>query len=258
MFSFATIRVPCDFRLTIHPHPLSFPMSTRCFCDTCNGSLVSRQTKLNHQRKQLKNEMISQQIHRKDEDLPATQQVAGPSSFISHHPSPYVSGPLDTSDSNGEPGSRGLVGHNFVSVMEDDVFMDVIYDTIPEILPDAVNINQQDRDGEYVLDNQEEEVLHKDDIDFPDEDLNAPEVPEDRGTAALSLTDSLGTNPFVIEHYADPSNHREPEVLEHLLVMYAIIGWLYFQFHLPRVACNAVLAFLACLLRFFNPTATSP
>src|SRR5258708_33175785 len=160
MFSFASVRVPCDFRLTTPPHPLSFPMSTRCFCDTCNGSPVSLQTKLNHQRKQLKNETISHQIHRKYEDLPATQQVAGPSSFISHHPSPYVSGPLDTSDSNGEPGSRGLVGHNFVSVTEDDVFMDVIYDTIPEILPDAVDINQQDGDGEYVLDNQEAEDLH--------------------------------------------------------------------------------------------------
>ncbi len=136
--------------------------------------------------------------------------------------------------------------------------MDVIYDTIPEILPDAVDINQQNGVGKYVLDNQEEEVLHEDDIDFPDEDLDAPEVPEDRGTAALSLTDSLGTDPFVVEHYADPSNHREPEVSEHLLVMYAIIGWLYFQFHLPRVACNAVLVFLARLLRFFDPTATSP
>ncbi len=123
-----------------------------------------------------------------------------PFSFISHHPSPYVSSPLDILDSNGEPGLRGLVGHNFVSVTEDDVFMDVIYDTISEILPDAVNINQQDGDSKYVLDNQKEEVLHEDDIDFPDEDLDAPKVPEDRGTVTLSLTDSLGTDLFVVEH----------------------------------------------------------
>jgi hypothetical protein len=215
-------------------------MSARCFCDMCNGTLVSRQTRLNHQRKQLKNETISQQIQRKYEVLPATQQVAGPSSFVSHLPSGTL-----------------------VSATEDDVFMDVIYDTTPEILPGAVDVNQQDgtANGEYVLDNQEEELLHEDDVDFPDEDSDAPEDLEDRGAAAqsISLTDRpLVADPFVVENRAGTSNDREPKVSEHLLVVYAIIAWLHFQFHLPRVACNALLAFLARLLRYFDPTATSP
>ena len=31
-----------------------------------------------------------------------------------------------------------------------------------------------------------------------------------------------------------------------------MIAWLHFQFHLPHVACNALLAFLALLFRFFS------
>jgi hypothetical protein len=66
-------------------------------------------------------------------------------------------------------------------------------------------------------------------------------------------------DPFVVESN-DPmlsasGIQREPD---HLLVIYAIVAWLHMQFSLPRVACNALLAFLARLLTFLIPGAQVP
>jgi hypothetical protein len=44
----------------------------------------------------------------------------------------------------------------------------------------------------------------------------------------------------------------------HLQVIYALVTWLHLQFHLPRVACQAMLAILACILFFLNPQTTVP
>jgi hypothetical protein len=45
---------------------------------------------------------------------------------------------------------------------------------------------------------------------------------------------------------------------DHLLVIYAVVSWLHLQFNLPCIACNAVLAFLTCLVMFFNPQISAP
>ncbi|KIO11445.1 hypothetical protein M404DRAFT_126669, partial [Pisolithus tinctorius Marx 270] len=42
------------------------------------------------------------------------------------------------------------------------------------------------------------------------------------------------------------------------MVIHALVSWLHLQFHLPCIACNALLAILTLLLFFLNPTATSP
>jgi len=44
----------------------------------------------------------------------------------------------------------------------------------------------------------------------------------------------------------------------HLQVIYALVTWLHLQFHLPRIACQTVLAVLACLLFFLNPNFETP
>jgi hypothetical protein len=66
-------------------------------------------------------------------------------------------------------------------------------------------------------------------------------------------------DPFVVEsdNSMPPMSgiQREPD---HLLVIYAIVAWLHMQFSLPRVACNALLAFLARLLTFFIPGTQLP
>jgi hypothetical protein len=66
-------------------------------------------------------------------------------------------------------------------------------------------------------------------------------------------------DPFVVHsNNSKPSTsgiQREPD---HLLVIYAIVAWLHMQFSLPRIACNALLAFLACLLMFLIPGIQTP
>src|SRR5216684_6951393 len=70
----------CDFHFLY----LANYMHTHCFCDKCHGTYVSLQTKLNHERKQLKAETILEQLKRKHyrDILPAKQHSAGPSSSL--------------------------------------------------------------------------------------------------------------------------------------------------------------------------------
>src|SRR5713101_6339513 len=49
-------------------------MLIQCFCDQCHGTLVSQQTKRNHQRKQLKTKTASEQLQRRDERVLASTQ----------------------------------------------------------------------------------------------------------------------------------------------------------------------------------------
>jgi len=66
-------------------------------------------------------------------------------------------------------------------------------------------------------------------------------------------------DPFMVEsdNSMPPMSgiQREPD---HLLVIYAIVTWLHMQFSLPRIACNALLAFLARLLTFLIPGTQLP
>jgi hypothetical protein len=230
-------------------------MLTRCFCEKCHGTLIPIQTKLNHERKQLKTKTISEQLQRKNELLPVAQHTAGPSSLASpvhlrlpsgtSAPFPEVPGPSGTSD---EPGSLAQAS---ISVSDLDGFTNVFYDTFPGIPSGAGDVNP-----EYV----------HDDYDFPDEDALLDDA--DLGDEGdHSITESLrplvsdstedSPDPFVVERIEScgrqgTANLQEPDLPTHLLVVYTMITWLHFQFHLPHVACNAVLAFLALLFRFFK------
>ena len=220
-------------------------MRTRCFCDTCHGTLVSKQTKQNHQRKQLKTETISEQLQRKRDVLPAPQHSAGPSSFTSpvHLHLPHgVSAPSFVPGTSDDPGSLTQVS---ISDSELDVFGNVVYDTGPETLSSAVNVNPN-----YIQ-------VHDD--DFPDEDA-LPDNTDlgNEGDHSISLgslvSDPTEHDPFVVEHRdkQESANLQELELPSHLLVVYTLITWLHFQFHLPRVACNAILAFMALLFGFIS------
>ena len=168
------------------------------------------------------------------------------------HLPPGVSTPSFVPGTSDDPGSLTQV-----SVPPDselDVFGSVVYDTDPETLSSAVNVNPeyiQVHEGEY---------MHDD--DFPDEDAlldNAADLGNegDHSTFLRPLrsdaTDGeYNYDPFIVEHRDGIANLQEPQIPIHLLVVYTIITWLHFQFHLPRVACNAMLAFLALLFRFFS------
>jgi hypothetical protein len=73
------------------------------------------------------------------------------------------------------------------------------------------------------------------------------------------LTGEDNPDPFVAESQRQPSaDLRESEVPEHLLVVYTMVSWLHFQFHVPYVACSAILAFLVLLFRYFNLAIVPP
>ncbi|KAG2351109.1 hypothetical protein BDR07DRAFT_1502581, partial [Suillus spraguei] len=44
----------------------------------------------------------------------------------------------------------------------------------------------------------------------------------------------------------------------HLVSIYAVVSWLHLQFHLPKVACNALLAIFACILLTLSPNIEPP
>ncbi|KIO05963.1 hypothetical protein M404DRAFT_139321, partial [Pisolithus tinctorius Marx 270] len=65
-------------------------------------------------------------------------------------------------------------------------------------------------------------------------------------------------DPFLIDEEVRSDNLDLADIPEHVTVIHALVSWLHLQFHLPRIACNALLAILTLLLFFLNPTATSP
>src|SRR5260370_31225526 len=235
-------------------------MCTRCFCDKCRGDLVFPQVKLNHQRKQLKTKMISEQLKRKCDILPAKQHGAGPSSLISPvhlHPlsgiltlSPDVYGLPGTSDEPRLPAQSDIFSSDI------DIFTHVIHDTPLEILTSAVNVIP-----EYILGDHQGEYIHEEDVDFPDEDAYLDNADlGDEGDNSIYFPPFVSgpteddTDPFMVEA-RNTQVTGEPHELDipiPLLVVYMMVTWLHFQFHLPHVVCNAVLAFLALLFRFFQ------
>ncbi|KIO00208.1 hypothetical protein M404DRAFT_153377 [Pisolithus tinctorius Marx 270] len=65
-------------------------------------------------------------------------------------------------------------------------------------------------------------------------------------------------DPFLIDEEVRSDNLDLADILEHITVIHALVSWLHLQFHLPCIACNALLAILTLLLFLLNPTATSP
>lgn len=247
-------------------------MYTRCFCDKCRGALVSIQTKQNHQRKQLKNETISEQFQRKCEVLPATHHSAGPSLLVplahlrlpSGTSTPFLDVPRPPGTLD-QPGSAGLLAQDSALVSDLDGYINIFYDTSLGILSSTVDVNPENvhvHEGEYI---------HEDDYDFPDEDTLLDNA--DLGNMGNHLISPVplvsdpsedDPDPFVVgspnrQGFANPQEPRHDAAIPaHLLVVYALITWLHLQFHLPHVACNAVLTFLALFLRFFKLAAVPP
>jgi len=218
--------------------------------------LFSIHTRKNHKRKQLKTQTISEQAQRKCKDFSAGQHSVASSSLVSPanlRLSPVVS--ADSFDVPGPPVSSDEPGlHTHVPISDDlDIFRHDVYDTHPvlssiaDVNPGYVHVHK----GKNMYDND----------DFPDEDAILDNT--DLGNKgdylpslrSLVLVDSADDHdPFIVEHHDkhDTSNLYDQDIPSHLLVMYTMVTWLHLQFHLPCIACNAVLAFLGLLLRFFQ------
>jgi hypothetical protein len=66
-------------------------------------------------------------------------------------------------------------------------------------------------------------------------------------------------DPFLTEEPLNLHDDKDfTEVPPHLLTIYALVSWLHLQFHLPRVACNALLTIFACLLISLSPAIDTP
>jgi hypothetical protein len=105
--------------------------------------------------------------------------------------------------------------------------------------------------------------FYDDQEDFADEDVLPPDQdPEcgdfDAATPLPSTPTEDDPDPFLVDRHPTNASVNVLDVPDHLLVIYAVVSWLHLQFNLPRIACNAVLAFLASLVTFFNPQISAP
>ena len=81
---------------------------------------------------------------------------------------------------------------------------------------------------------------------------------EDAPFMATSLQDKDNPDPFAIVDTFHPDDMDLLSILVHLLMIYAVISWLHFQFHLPCVACNTLLTILGFLLVSILPSLLTP
>ncbi|KAG1846632.1 hypothetical protein F4604DRAFT_1688312 [Suillus subluteus] len=97
-----------------------------------------------------------------------------------------------------------------------------------------------------------------DDVDI-DVDANFDDQDQDSFESLNTGLNEDDPDPFLSEEVLDPRNNMDfADVPPHLLTIYALVSWLHLQFHLPRVACNALLAVFACLLISLSPTIDTP
>ncbi|KAH7918292.1 hypothetical protein BV22DRAFT_1134692 [Leucogyrophana mollusca] len=105
----------------------------------------------------------------------------------------------------------------------------------------------------------------------PDEDVDIDEPNQEQDDA--DLTDNAHTvlgplasewdedNPdlFLIDKGFSHNNDNDLSSMPpHLIVIYALVTWLHLQWHLPRAACNALLAIITCVLAFVAPHVAAP
>ncbi|KAG1838222.1 hypothetical protein F4604DRAFT_1941651 [Suillus subluteus] len=115
------------------------------------------------------------------------------------------------------------------------------------------------------LQREENQLLQEaeDNLDHLDIDVDArfddPDKEEDMETAATNDIDEDDPDPFIPDEGFSATNDRNlTDVPPHLLTIYVVVSWLHLQFHLPRVACNALLTIFACILVALAPTIDVP
>ena len=195
----------------------------------------------------------------------AAQHIAGSSLLISpsqlHLPSDCSAHSLDVPVPSGILDEPGSPAQDSFSVSDLDGSASIVSDTTPGFLLYTVDANP-----ECTNDLHEGEYVYQGGVDFPDEDAPLDNTDlGDEANPALSLGPLIsnltdGTpDPFVVEpeRWAT-ARHQGPEIPTHLLVMYTMVSWLHFQFHVPHVACSAILAFLGLLFKSFNLDIVSP
>lgn len=122
------------------------------------------------------------------------------------------------------------------------------------------------RDDEDNFDDEnedDEEMLSEDGRDsgdgekLPDEMDQDGEPPTTTAEFLVSVDPEDSPDPFAPETLETASTDVSG-LPPHILSIYCLVAWLHAQFHLPRAACNALLACLACLVYFLAPQVDIP
>ena len=90
------------------------------------------------------------------------------------------------------------------------------------------------------------------------DDILDNDADEDAPLMATSLQDEDNPDPFAVMDTFHPDDMDLLSIPVHLLMIYAVISWLHLQFHLPCVACNALLMILSFLLVSISPSLLTP
>ncbi|KAG2059487.1 hypothetical protein BDR06DRAFT_967985 [Suillus hirtellus] len=129
----------------------------------------------------------------------------------------------------------------------------------PEALHDAIEkaVEELQCEENQLLQEAEDNLDHLDiDIDACFDD---PDKEEDMETATTNDIDEDDPDPFIPdEGFSATNDWNLTDVPPHLLTIYVVVSWLHLQFHLPHVACNALLMIFACILIALAPTIDVP
>lgn len=130
----------------------------------------------------------------------------------------------------------------------------------------------EQRQFEHDLSNTIEEMQHKEvplldeneDDDLHQIDIDVDALDEDGDNEMMGPGVDLDVNeddpdPFMLdEGFSSTDNSNLVDVPPHLITIYALVSWLHLQFHLPRVACNALLTIFGLILVYLSPAIEVP
>ncbi|KAG1789811.1 uncharacterized protein HD556DRAFT_1311011 [Suillus plorans] len=131
--------------------------------------------------------------------------------------------------------------------------------------PEQHALDQQIEKAVEELHREENQLLQEaeDNLDHLNIDVDAhfddPDEEEDMETATTNDIDEDDPDPFISnEGFSTTNDQNLADVPPHLLNIYVVVSWLHLQFHLPHVACNALLTIFACILIALAPTINVP
>ena len=243
-------------------------MGVCCNCIKCGGKHVPAATKRNHDRAALKTQTVlhrQQAVLRPDlatsvETIRGTSSATISSDMQGVLPLHLVDPRISSASTSREDGafkfSESHIDLDVINPHDNHFDSDLVEPSFDQLNDNPIEEFQEDLMGQGLYVDQEE---------FPDEDTLPEDEDLDRGEEIDNSIISPQADP--IEDDPDPfmikqdPTHSKTNILDlpdHLLVIYTLVCWLHMQFKLPRIACNAVLAILACLIRFLNPGLQPP
>ena len=231
-------------------------MGVPCNCIICSGRHVPAATKQNHDRVALKTQTV---LHRQQAVLQPdlatyVETTRGTlSTMISSNmqgvPPLHLVDPCTSSASASH--KDGHIDLDIINPHDNHFGSDLAEPLFDWLNDNPIEEFQEDLTGQGLYVDQEE---FPDEDTLPgDEDLDCGEDIDNSVISPQADPIEDDPDPFMIKQDLMHSKTNILDLPDHLLIIYALVCWLHMQFKLPCIACNAVLAILACLIRFLNP-----